>query len=116
MKKPCDPQISRRAAEAVLQLSRERDLTVTEVCKMLDIEKKSFYAWYHSLYSPQASALAALAEHGMDVMYILTGRREGGQVARATCGLVTRATEKAASDAATSEAAEEDLKARNRPT
>lgn len=52
------------------------DLTQEEVALALDVSTKSVSRWEANTPIP-ADKLAVLAERGMDVQYILTGRRAG---------------------------------------
>lgn len=76
-----DREIGTRAAALVRQRG-----SPTEQLRLLGLNRKSVYAWENGDAVPSAHALQAMARHGYDVLYILTGNpthqitRLGGEI------------------------------------
>lgn len=58
---------------------RERlGFSQTEFAALVDATRKTLFNWESGAASPNASALAEWAGVGLDVLYVVTGRRAGG--------------------------------------
>lgn len=49
-------------------------LSLAEAC---DVSRGTLATWEKGEQSPNAAALAVMAEHGIDVLYVVTGQRAG---------------------------------------
>ena len=49
-------------------------LSLAEAC---DVSRGTLATWEKGEQSPNAAALAVMAEHGVDVLYVVTGQRAG---------------------------------------
>lgn len=76
-----DPRVAKRAAQEVFALARDLDLPIRTVCQRLNITTENFYGWNRQEFAPSTNNLAKLALHGLDVLYILTGRRTNEKAA-----------------------------------
>lgn len=62
-----------------LKEERERlGLTLPEFAERAGAKKNTVIDWQKDVSSPPAAKLAALAEIGVDVLYVITGQRAGG--------------------------------------
>jgi len=69
-----DPAIGERAAEEVQRRADEDGTSILAVCETMHVDNHLFYRWRYGT-TPDTATLAAMAAHGLDVFYILTGRR-----------------------------------------
>lgn len=61
-----------------IRAERERLGHTQEVfASFAEAGKRTLIGWEQGRATPDANALAALAEHGMDVLYVVTGKRSG---------------------------------------
>lgn len=68
------------AIGARLKEERERvSLTIPELGKIAGAKKNTVIDWQSGKSSPPAAKLAELGDHGLDVLYILTGQRSGSE-------------------------------------
>ena len=70
-----DSKIGRRAAEELLRIASEEDITLTEAYAEIETASSCFWRWQHGQSAPSAPTLARMARFGYDVLYILTGER-----------------------------------------
>ena len=70
-----DSTIGRRAAEELLRIVREEDLTMTAAYEEISIPASCFWRWQHGTGAPRAQTLANMHRAGYDILYILTGER-----------------------------------------
>lgn len=66
-----DVRIGYRAAQEALRLA---DCSATHAARLIGCDKKSIYAWENG-EAPSAVYLQRLCELGVDINYILTGRK-----------------------------------------
>lgn len=76
MDRGTDYNIARRTAEEVNRLLFEKDISMTDFVKRSGILRSRIYGWMNGAYSPNALSLAKLHAQGVDVLYIITGKRE----------------------------------------
>lgn len=70
-----DSKIGRRAAEELLRIFREEDITMTAAYDEISVPSSCFWRWQHGTAAPRAQTLANMHRAGYDVLYILTGER-----------------------------------------
>lgn len=70
-----DSTIGQRAAEELLRIVREEDITMTAAYEEISIPSACFCRWQHGQTAPRAQTLANMHRAGYDVLYILTGER-----------------------------------------
>lgn len=66
-----DISIGQRCTEFIISLHPE----IKRACALIGINRHRFYEWKNGQSTPSAYHLQALAYHGADVYYLLTGRR-----------------------------------------
>ena len=67
--------IGQRAAEELLRIVREEDITMTAAYEEISIPPSCFWRWQHGTGAPRAQTLANMYRAGYDILYILTGER-----------------------------------------
>lgn len=72
---PNGPDIGRRAAEELLRIVREEDITMGAAYREISVPPSCFWRWQHGQSAPCAETLANMHRAGYDVLYILTGER-----------------------------------------
>lgn len=77
--KRIDTMIGERAAEEFFEWARKLGVYDKEAAARLGIDRKSPYEWRNGEFTPSTSALQKMAFNGLDVIYILTGKRQGGK-------------------------------------
>ena len=68
-------EIGLRAADELLRIVGEEDISMTAAYKELNIPSSCFWRWQHGTNAPSADTLASMYLAGYDVIYILTGKR-----------------------------------------
>lgn len=78
MKDPFSAEIStdigRRAAAEIGQRAYMKNVSVSSEAERLGVFRQQLYYWQHGR-APSAVTLAAMAEEGYDILYILTGQK-----------------------------------------
>lgn len=68
-----------------LKEERERlGFTIPQFAELAGAKKNTVIDWQNGMSSPPAIKLAALAGIGVDVLYVITGRREGSNASTST--------------------------------
>lgn len=73
-KKEVDPEIGKRAYAEL----RDNFPTFAKAMRAVGIEHRSIVSKWNDNGSPSAMMLKKMCEHGLDVIYILTGERSNG--------------------------------------
>ena len=74
MKRKTPPEVGYRASEEFTRYARENGITFAQASELTGIDRKASCEWWHG-NSPSASSLVGLASIGIDVGYIITGKR-----------------------------------------
>lgn len=67
--------LEERACEEVQAVMKKYQATKAATLDMLGIDRNAYHRWEVGLNSPNGHSLEAMALHGLDVFYILTGKR-----------------------------------------
>ena len=69
-----DTEMTKRLREELYRLGK----TQGRIADVLDCDRQLVYQWVSGRAAPSAYFLASICEAGCDIIYILTGKRTGG--------------------------------------
>lgn len=70
-------QISQRAASAIWKYADEHGMSVASVERKIGISNGLVRNWQNGNSTPSSYPLKRMCEHGIDVVWILTGKKGG---------------------------------------